>query len=255
MNREQQSAAYQIARSVRDGGVSQKAGAAQMHRDIGLKLSTASFLIYVYLHMSSGSQYKRALSAPDSDYLLEKIRKDDGLDRLHLALQAFRLHIEYREGMGVTQKASRKILRRHEHWLEQLGAFQNGEPVDIYELNLQFEHQIQRSQSDSVAARQKRLSTASTQPQRITKLVRLFQRNPDVVAEALYRANGTCGNCGSEAPFKRRSDKSPYLEVHHKIPLADGGDDTVENAIALCPNCHRGKHFGPIDAESSHAKC
>ncbi|MGH8437576.1 MAG: HNH endonuclease [Pseudomonas sp.] len=33
-------------------------------------------------------------------------------------------------------------------------------------------------------------------------------------------------------------------EVHHKVRLADGGLDTVENAIAVCPNCHRQAHFG-----------
>jgi 5-methylcytosine-specific restriction protein A len=27
--------------------------------------------------------------------------------------------------------------------------------------------------------------------------------------------------------------------------LASDGDDTVENAVALCPNCHRRAHFGP----------
>ena len=26
--------------------------------------------------------------------------------------------------------------------------------------------------------------------------------------------------------------------------LADGGADTVENAIAVCPNCHRELHYG-----------
>ncbi len=25
--------------------------------------------------------------------------------------------------------------------------------------------------------------------------------------------------------------------------LANNGDDTVENAIALCPNCHRKAHY------------
>ena len=39
-------------------------------------------------------------------------------------------------------------------------------------------------------------------------------------------------------------DGTPYLEVHHKIPLAKDGEDTIENAEALCPNCHREKHFG-----------
>jgi 5-methylcytosine-specific restriction protein A len=69
-------------------------------------------------------------------------------------------------------------------------------------------------------------------------------RNADVVAEVLIRANGTCERCGKNAPFLRAKDGTPYLEVHHKEKLANGGDDTVENAIALCPNCHRREHFG-----------
>ncbi|MFM0350878.1 HNH endonuclease [Paraburkholderia sp. RL17-347-BIC-D] len=30
------------------------------------------------------------------------------------------------------------------------------------------------------------------------------------------------------------------------MPLAQGGPDTVANAIALCPNCHRERHYGSI---------
>ncbi|WP_343928453.1 HNH endonuclease signature motif containing protein [Pigmentiphaga daeguensis] len=64
-----------------------------------------------------------------------------------------------------------------------------------------------------------------------------YVRNPDVVAEALHRARGQCGRCKQPAPFSRRKDGSPYLEVHHIQLLKDGGEDRVENAIALCPNC------------------
>ncbi|WP_244103918.1 HNH endonuclease [Burkholderia ambifaria] len=46
-------------------------------------------------------------------------------------------------------------------------------------------------------------------------------------------------NCKEPAPFLRKKDHTPYLDVHHKQRLADDGDDTIENAIALCPNCHR----------------
>ena len=72
----------------------------------------------------------------------------------------------------------------------------------------------------------------------------IFKRNPDVVADVLINANGFCQKCNKAAPFVKRKDGTPYLEVHHKLKLADGGDDTVENAIALCPNCHRKMHFG-----------
>lgn len=32
--------------------------------------------------------------------------------------------------------------------------------------------------------------------------------------------------------------------MHHRRRLADGGEDTVANAIALCPSCHRERHYG-----------
>lgn len=31
----------------------------------------------------------------------------------------------------------------------------------------------------------------------------------------------------------------PFLEVHHIHYLSNGGNDTIDNVIALCPNCHR----------------
>ncbi|MCM3390242.1 HNH endonuclease [Ureibacillus chungkukjangi] len=71
-----------------------------------------------------------------------------------------------------------------------------------------------------------------------------FKRNPDVIAEVLIRAKGVCEKCNKKAPFNRASDGSPYLEVHHIKRLADGGEDTVGNAMAVCPNCHRELHFG-----------
>lgn len=93
-------------------------------------------------------------------------------------------------------------------------------------------------------ARQKRLQLASPIAQEKFVIQRIFLRNPDVVAETLVRANGFCEYCKSAAPFLRAKDSTPYLEVHHRTPLAKGGKDTVSNSVALCPNCHRQAHFG-----------
>jgi predicted HNH restriction endonuclease len=92
-------------------------------------------------------------------------------------------------------------------------------------------------------ARLKRLREAPAQPERVTVFANVFIRNPDVVSEVLFRAKGMCEGCRSPAPFNRSSDGSPYLEVHHRVHLSQGGSDTVENALALCPNCHRQRHF------------
>lgn len=71
-----------------------------------------------------------------------------------------------------------------------------------------------------------------------------YERSEEVKNAVLKRANGVCERCRTPAPFKRKKDKTPYLEVHHKKQLAHGGEDTIKNAIALCPNCHRYEHFG-----------
>lgn len=80
-------------------------------------------------------------------------------------------------------------------------------------------------------------------PVKNTSTVTKVERDPEVVAWVLCQAAGKCECCGNEAPF-RREDGSPYLEVHHVHQLSDGGEDTISNAIAVCPNCHRELHYG-----------
>jgi 5-methylcytosine-specific restriction endonuclease McrA len=100
------------------------------------------------------------------------------------------------------------------------------------------------SAHSSAKERALRLAAAPKKPAEVQVVSRAFRRNPDVIVEVLNRAAGRCELCNAPAPFLRLSDGSPYLEVHHKITLAAGGDDTVDNAYALCPNCHRHEHFG-----------
>ena len=108
-----------------------------------------------------------------------------------------------------------------------------------------FYTRVTRSISDRPDTRRRRLENAPPRPQRRLATTWVFDRNPDVVAERLLLAKGQCELCHSDAPFLRKSDDRPYLEVHHIERLIDGGLDTVENTIALCPNCHRREHFGP----------
>lgn len=68
-------------------------------------------------------------------------------------------------------------------------------------------------------------------------------RDQAVVDWVLEQAAGHCECCGQPAPFLRE-DGTPFLEVHHVKWLAQGGSDTVSNAVALCPNCHRQLHHG-----------
>ena len=107
-----------------------------------------------------------------------------------------------------------------------------------------FDEKVEESLTGSDEKRKKRLTVANRIPTKRKVEIEIFNRNPDVVAETLLRSNGICEECKNEAPFMRLKDGTPYLEVHHKIRLAYGGEDTVENAIAVCPNCHRKEHYG-----------
>ncbi|RQS11413.1 HNH endonuclease [Burkholderia sp. Bp9002] len=91
---------------------------------------------------------------------------------------------------------------------------------------------------------ERRARQAPKKPARLSARTTVFDRDPNVIALVLRRAQGCCQECGDSAPFMRKKDGTPYLEVHHRVPLALGGDDSLENAIALCPNCHRRMHFG-----------
>ncbi|GGN51469.1 hypothetical protein GCM10011349_24050 [Novosphingobium indicum] len=83
--------------------------------------------------------------------------------------------------------------------------------------------------------------TSKSAPERREVTTSSFIRDPAVRRRVLARANGRCELCG-EPGFKMASG-AVYLETHHVVPLADGGDDHESNVVALCANDHRRAHF------------
>ncbi|GLO70062.1 hypothetical protein MACH17_15790 [Phaeobacter inhibens] len=70
----------------------------------------------------------------------------------------------------------------------------------------------------------------------------VFVRNSEFSRKVRQAANGVCDACKRKT-FQTQSGDW-FLEVHHKKWLSEGGTDTIENMVALCPNCHRQEHFG-----------
>jgi 5-methylcytosine-specific restriction protein A len=112
--------------------------------------------------------------------------------------------------------------------------------------------EVEQKYSEDIAAslkltsseRLKHLASAPKIPAKFKVTTEVFNRSPHVGAQVLTRAAGYCEGCKNPAPFNRATNGKPYLEVHHKKWLAKGGEDTIANAVALCPNCHREAHFG-----------
>jgi len=56
--------------------------------------------------------------------------------------------------------------------------------------------------------------------------------------EIRMRDENRCAKCG----------RGGSLHVHHRIRRSQGGQDTPENLITLCQECHRWAHTNPMAA-------
>ncbi|QGY32384.1 hypothetical protein CUN67_25730 (plasmid) [Pantoea cypripedii] len=68
------------------------------------------------------------------------------------------------------------------------------------------------------------------------------KRNRTLRLLALKRSGGKCEYCGQ--PGFRTQQGAIFAEVHHIVPLSEGGADEAYNLIVLCPNDHRKAHYG-----------
>lgn len=85
--------------------------------------------------------------------------------------------------------------------------------------------------------------SVSEEAKSTTTQTQQYDRSPEVRRYVKKRADGLCEGCGESAPFISKTDE-PYLHAHHIYELSDGGSDTPETVIALCPNCHYRVHHG-----------
>ena len=70
-----------------------------------------------------------------------------------------------------------------------------------------------------------------------------YTRSSAIRDYVMARAGGYCEGCEQPAPFTSKTGQ-PYLHAHHVHELSEGGSDTPDTVIALCPNCHYRVHHG-----------
>ncbi len=126
-------------------------------------------------------------------------------------------------------------------WVFPLILLHKSQPIQNSQIEKVFQDKFRKSQKLSNKDLEKKANKSGDLDgyREVTSM--RYQRNPYVVAYTLRRANGVCELCEQPAPFNRPNGE-PFLEVHHVKHLEDDGDDKTENAVALCPNCHRMMH-------------
>lgn len=80
-------------------------------------------------------------------------------------------------------------------------------------------------------------------PENESKTTERIRQNPIDRDQVFERDNYTCQIC-NESPEDER-----LLEVHHIVPLSEGGSDNLENLVTVCPNCHRKLEYSELKEE------
>jgi 5-methylcytosine-specific restriction endonuclease McrA len=93
-------------------------------------------------------------------------------------------------------------------------------------------HLLNRAQSAAKVPTRKSVETAT------------YERNPAIVAYVQKRSGYKCEVDSCDYEGFEKEDGSKFIEVHHLKQLSDGGEDSISNAAAVCPNCHRLLHYG-----------
>lgn len=138
------------------------------------------------------------------------------------------------QGYKPASNVGAKVMMRLEALWQQLPRLEAYAPTDD-------EEELASRAKQLLAGTNITIAVGAKHPRSFQCTTKLFKRSPAVVAYVLKKANGTCEACFSPAPFSV-DDGSCFLEVHHVTPLSAGGPDTVDNAVAVCPNCHRAFH-------------
>ena len=77
------------------------------------------------------------------------------------------------------------------------------------------------------------------------KVIKTFERNRKAVRE-MKRLYKTCQITGDDFVFSK-VDGEPYLEVHHLVPLGEGGSDDPTNLVVISAHIHRMLHYAEVE--------
>ncbi|BFH11514.1 HNH endonuclease [Paenibacillus melissococcoides] len=147
-----------------------------------------------------------------ADKPYQEIQKgDDGVPR---KVWMFPLQLRVRS-QAIPEASLMKYMRDKEKAAERLSL-------------LELKKRAEQNESDKVSSRK--------------TTTNVFIQDAFVAEYAKRRANGICQLSEQKAPFVNK-EGVPYLECHHIDWISNGGSDTIENTVALCPNCHRRMHI------------
>jgi 5-methylcytosine-specific restriction endonuclease McrA len=90
----------------------------------------------------------------------------------------------------------------------------------------------------------KKAQSATKKPERKKVETSTYNRNHAIVVYVQERSGFKCEVDSCNYQGFEKEDGTKFIEVHHLIQLSENGEDSIDNAVAVCPNCHRLLHYG-----------
>jgi len=188
----------------------------------GLKQSSSRDYIYAYSKLMNGELYTRTINVYATDYYLEKIYNENGIERLKIALKAVDRHIVYYEGTsGASVIKGRQV---YDKW-KQITENDFSETVFPDEVDKEAEYSEGKTRQ---------------------VVVNSYERNRQARQECIQHFGLNCQIC--DFNFKERFGQlgQNFIHVHHVIEISTIGKEysvnPITDLIPVCSNCHSMLH-------------
>ena len=190
--------------------------------DIGMNKNSAVDYVYNYSNLIQGKLFTRTTNIYATEYYLEKIYEESGVDGLQHALLSLNKHISY-----YSEKSGSSVKKRKEVYEKYLNLIDE-KPLEIlYPDEVDIEIEYSEGKTKKV-------------------LVNAYERNPEARKKCIEYFGLNCQVCDFNFRDKFGDLGKDFIHVHHKIDIATIGNEYSVNPltdlIPVCPNCHSMLH-------------
>lgn len=220
-------AAYGYAKKVIEKQLTFTEARDQLAEEQRMNPNSAVGLINNVKAMVKGEEYKRTTNLFTVSLILSRIQADFGDYVLAKALGSVEKHIDYYENRtGTTLRSLRQLII--DQWAKPSPETDAQEQEEIIS-RLTTEHVTE----NILISRLKQLPLTSAE--RITVNSHSYRRNNYAVALLKMIRRFSCQICGTTIPKMNGF----YAEAAHITPKHEGGDESPQNILILCPNHHK----------------
>ncbi len=190
--------------------------------DIGMNENSAVDYIYNYSNLVQGKLFTRTTNIYGTEYFLQKIYEENGINGLQNALLSLSQHLDYYE-----EKSGASVKKRREVYERYLKLINQNPEKTIYPDEVDSEIEYSEGKTKKV-------------------LINSYERNPIARQKCIEYFGFTCQVCGFNFEEKYGELGKDFIHVHHIVDIATIGNEysvnPITDLIPVCPNCHSMLH-------------